>query len=114
MQAAYGRAEALRPVFIELRELSANAIARELNARKIAITERQAVVCGDRTARAAPAEGVASGAAFNGPDAEGGQEPARHRDRDAGARVCHLAPRRQAGVGARRRHRVIYGRAFGS
>ena len=58
MQAAYGRAEALRPVFIELRELSANAIARELNARKIAITERQAVVCGDRAARAAPAGGA--------------------------------------------------------
>ena len=36
MQAAYGRAELLRPVFTELRELSANAIARELNARKIA------------------------------------------------------------------------------
>jgi DNA invertase Pin-like site-specific DNA recombinase len=36
MQAADERAEALRPVFTELRELSANAIARELNARQIA------------------------------------------------------------------------------
>ena len=36
MQAADERAEALRPVFAELRELSANAIARELNARQIA------------------------------------------------------------------------------
>ena len=36
MQAADERAEALRPVFAELRELSANAIARELNARNIA------------------------------------------------------------------------------
>jgi DNA invertase Pin-like site-specific DNA recombinase len=35
MQAADERAEALRPVFTELRERSANAIARELNARKI-------------------------------------------------------------------------------
>src|SRR6478672_2591103 len=35
MQAADSRAEALRPVLAELRELSANAIARELNARKI-------------------------------------------------------------------------------
>ena len=36
MQAADERAEALRPVFTELRKLSANAIARELNARQIA------------------------------------------------------------------------------
>ena len=36
MQAADERAEALRPAFTELRELSANAIARELNARQIA------------------------------------------------------------------------------
>ena len=36
MQAADERAEALRPVFAELRELSANAIARELNTRQIA------------------------------------------------------------------------------
>jgi DNA invertase Pin-like site-specific DNA recombinase len=36
MQAADKRAEALRPVFTELRELSANAIARQLNARQIA------------------------------------------------------------------------------
>ena len=36
MQAADERAEALRPVLAELRELSANAIARELNARQIA------------------------------------------------------------------------------
>jgi hypothetical protein len=36
MQAADERAEA-RPVFTELRERSANAIARELNARQIAI-----------------------------------------------------------------------------
>jgi hypothetical protein len=35
MQAADGRAQTLRPVFDELRELSANAIARELNARQI-------------------------------------------------------------------------------
>ena len=34
MQAADERAEALRPAFTELRELSANAIARELNARQ--------------------------------------------------------------------------------
>ena len=36
MQAADERAEALRPVLAELRELSANAIARELNTRQIA------------------------------------------------------------------------------
>jgi hypothetical protein len=36
MQAADERAEALRPVFTELPKLSANAIARELNARQIA------------------------------------------------------------------------------
>ena len=36
MQAADDRAEALRPVFVELADLSANAIARELNARQIA------------------------------------------------------------------------------
>ena len=36
IQAADERAEALRPVFTQLRELSANAIARELNARQIA------------------------------------------------------------------------------
>ena len=36
MQAADERAEALRPVFAELRDLSAIAIARELNAREIA------------------------------------------------------------------------------
>jgi len=36
MQAADERAEALRQVLAELRELSANAIARELNARQIA------------------------------------------------------------------------------
>ena len=36
MQAADERAEALCPVFTELRERSANAIARELNARQIA------------------------------------------------------------------------------
>ena len=36
MQAADERAEALRPVFAELRELSANAIAREVNVRQIA------------------------------------------------------------------------------
>jgi DNA invertase Pin-like site-specific DNA recombinase len=35
MQAADNRAEVLRPVLAELRELSANAIARELNARRI-------------------------------------------------------------------------------
>jgi DNA invertase Pin-like site-specific DNA recombinase len=36
MKAADDRAEALRPVFVELKDLSANAIARELNARQIA------------------------------------------------------------------------------
>ena len=48
-------------------------------------------------------------AARNAPDAEGGQEPAHHRDRDAGARVCNLAPGRQEGADARRRGRVING-----
>ena len=36
MEAADERAEALRPVFVELADQSANAIARELNARQIA------------------------------------------------------------------------------
>ena len=36
MQAADQRAEALRPVLVELRDLSANGIARELNTRQIA------------------------------------------------------------------------------
>ena len=35
MKAADARAGSLRPVFVELRDLSANAIARELNARQI-------------------------------------------------------------------------------
>ena len=35
MKAADERAETLRPVFVELKERSANAIARELNARQI-------------------------------------------------------------------------------
>ena len=36
MKEADERAEALRPVFVELADLSANAIARELNTRQVA------------------------------------------------------------------------------